>query len=211
MPDRIAEGALTSADLDDARAAVRAFLQTRTKADVLDAAMEQRLLCVPIFDMADVAAGDQLAARGFWDEVDIDGRRVAIPGRMARVTGAGGPRVRRRAPRIGEHTEEILAEWAAGGDPAAVREREAASRSSGPVSALDGLKVLDLSWVVAGPLIGRALADFGALVVRAESGTRVETARLMQPFYGGVQGTENSALYGNCNAGQARPDGRSEE
>ncbi|WP_412518067.1 CaiB/BaiF CoA transferase family protein [Actinomadura madurae] len=202
VPDRIAEGALTSADLDDARAAVRAFLRTRTKADVLDAAMEHRLLCVPIFDMADVAACDQLAARGFWDEVDIDGRRVAIPGRMARVTGAGGPRVRRRAPRIGEHTEEILAEWAAGGDPVAVRAREAIPRSSGPVSALDGLKVLDLSWVVAGPLIGRALADFGALVVRAESGTRVETARLMQPFYGGVQGTENSALYGNCNAGK---------
>ena len=69
-------------------------------------------------------------------------------------------------------------------------------------AALAGLKVLDLSWVVAGPLIGRALADFGAQVVRVESGTRVETARLMQPFYGGVQDKENSALFGNCNAGK---------
>lgn len=68
--------------------------------------------------------------------------------------------------------------------------------------ALSGLKVLDLSWVVAGPLIGRTLADFGATVVRVESSVRVETARLMQPFHGGVQDKEGSALFGNCNAGK---------
>ncbi|MCR1786274.1 CoA transferase [Nocardioides carbamazepini] len=68
--------------------------------------------------------------------------------------------------------------------------------------ALAGLKVLDLSWVVAGPLIGRTLADFGATVVRVESSVRVETARLMQPFHGGVQDKEGSALFGNCNAGK---------
>lgn len=68
--------------------------------------------------------------------------------------------------------------------------------------ALAGLKVLDLSWVVAGPLVGRALADFGATVVRVESSVRVETARMMQPFHGGVQDKEGSALFGNCNAGK---------
>ena len=50
---------------------------------------------------------------------------------------------------------------------------------------LEGLKVADFSWVVAGPVVGRALADFGATVVRIESGTRIETARMMQPFYRG--------------------------
>src|SRR6059058_1725939 len=67
---------------------------------------------------------------------------------------------------------------------------------------LEGLKVADFSWVVAGPLVGRALADFGAAVVRVESSTRIETARMMQPFYDGVPGPENSALYGTCNAGK---------
>lgn len=67
---------------------------------------------------------------------------------------------------------------------------------------LDGLKVADFSWVVAGPVVGRALADFGATVVRIESGTRIETARMMQPFYSGRAGRENSALYGTCNAGK---------
>jgi crotonobetainyl-CoA:carnitine CoA-transferase CaiB-like acyl-CoA transferase len=69
-------------------------------------------------------------------------------------------------------------------------------------AALDGLKVADFSWVVAGPVVGRALADFGATVVRVESGTRIETARMMQPFYDGTPGPENSALYGTCNAGK---------
>ena len=68
--------------------------------------------------------------------------------------------------------------------------------------ALDGLKVADFSWVVAGPVVGRALADFGATVVRVESSTRIETARMMQPFYDGKPGAENSALYGTCNAGK---------
>ena len=67
---------------------------------------------------------------------------------------------------------------------------------------LEGLKVADFSWVVAGPVVGRALADFGATVVRIESGTRIETARMMQPFYRGEAGRENSALYGDCNAGK---------
>ncbi|CAM3274755.1 CoA transferase [Nocardioides dubius] len=77
-----------------------------------------------------------------------------------------------------------------------------ASSAEPRVDALAGLKVLDLSWVVAGPLVGRALADFGAEVVRIESSVRVETARLMQPFHGGRQDKEGSALFGNCNAGK---------
>ena len=67
---------------------------------------------------------------------------------------------------------------------------------------LDGLKVADLSVGRGGPLVGRALADFGATVVRVESSAKVETARHMAPFYGAKRGVENSALYINCNAGK---------
>ena len=67
---------------------------------------------------------------------------------------------------------------------------------------LAGVKVLDLSWIVAGPTVGRALADFGATVIRVESPIRVDTARVVGPFHGDLPGVENSGLYGNVNAGK---------
>lgn len=71
-----------------------------------------------------------------------------------------------------------------------------------PALPFENLKVLDLAWVVAGPLIGRTLADFGATVVRVESARKVDTTRLMGPFPGGKMDTRQSALYENCNAGK---------
>ena len=72
-------------------------------------------------------------------------------------------------------------------------------RDDGPLS---GLTVLDLSWIVAGPTVGRALADYGATVLRVESTTRVDTARAVGPFHRDEPGVEQSALYGNVNAGK---------
>lgn len=65
---------------------------------------------------------------------------------------------------------------------------------------LSELRVLDLAWVVAGPLIGRTLADFGATVIRVESAKRIETARLIGPFPDGRTDPQKSLLFENCNA-----------
>lgn len=64
------------------------------------------------------------------------------------------------------------------------------------------IKVVDLSWVVAGPTIGRVLADYGATVVRVETKNKPDTARLTGPFHDSTPGVENSLLYGNVNAGK---------
>ncbi|MCY3922827.1 MAG: CoA transferase, partial [Chloroflexi bacterium] len=65
--------------------------------------------------------------------------------------------------------------------------------------ALAGLKVLDLMWVVAGPTATRAMADFGATVVRVESANRIETARGIGPYHNNGQGPDHSGLFSNMN------------
>lgn len=88
------------------------------------------------------------------------------------------------------------------GAPGARAVAETGHADAGERLPLAGLKVLDLAWVVAGPVIGRMLADYGATVVRVESSQRVDTTRVMGPFPGGKIDTQQSALFENCNAGK---------
>lgn len=198
VPAKIASGEFSDDDSARLRAVIKQFFADRTKADVLEAAIKRKLLCVPICDIGDIIASPQLAARDYFLAVGEGDDTVLIPGPFVHTSLPNAASVRRRAPRLGEHQQEVLDEWLPGPRPAAIR---AASprRHAAP---LEGLKVVDFSWVVAGPLIGRALADFGATVVRVESAGRIETARFMQPFINGEPGPENSALYGTCNAGK---------
>src|SRR4051812_10154484 len=63
-------------------------------------------------------------------------------------------------------------------------------------SPLEGIRVLDLSRVVSGPLCGRMLADLGADVIKIEPPTGDATRRV-PPFIDGV-----SAYYAQMNAGK---------
>ena len=185
---------------------VAALCLTRTKAELLQAAMDHQLLIAPVLGVDDMVHSDQLAARGYWEVVD----GVSYPGPFGKLSATAlAPAA--HAPRLGADTEAVLAEPARTATTLpAVPER----RSPG-VRALDGLKVLDLMWVMAGPAGSRVLADHGATVVRVESANRVETARTLQPFRDDVAGVDNSALYANLNAGKlglgldlTRPEGR---
>ncbi|MCU1346710.1 MAG: subunit of succinyl-CoA:benzylsuccinate CoA-transferase [Acidimicrobiia bacterium] len=204
VPALIKEGSFSAADLERARTAAGEFLASKSQREVLRAATDRKLTCVPIYDTGSVAASEQLAARDFWIDVGGGDRQRRMPGRFARVTSTNEAfAFRRPAPLIGEHTDEVEADWNAQRQSPSTRLlNESVVPSASGSAPLDGLMVLDLSWVVAGPLIGRAFADFGATVVRVESSTRPETARLMPPFYGGQRGPESSALYGTCNAGK---------
>ncbi|MDP6604946.1 MAG: CoA transferase, partial [Dehalococcoidia bacterium] len=182
---------------------IAAFARTKTKAELLEAALERRLLIAPMTTIEDLASSDQFAARAYWREHDPAGasRVVRYPGPFARF-GERPIEYRRAAPDIGQHNDDVLASDGGQRPAAAVRGRGEGAASASGGGALAGLKVLDLMWVMAGPAATRVLADYGATIVRVESTSRVDTARGLVPFHGGEPGPENSALFGNMNAGK---------
>ena len=60
----------------------------------------------------------------------------------------------------------------------------------------EGIKVLDMTWVVVGPYTMRYLADHGAEVIRVESITRPDVLRNGAPFKDGP-GINRSQFAGN--------------
>jgi benzylsuccinate CoA-transferase BbsF subunit len=77
-----------------------------------------------------------------------------------------------------------------------------ASGSGGDVGPFAGLRVLDFSWVGAGPLTTLQLAVYGAEVIRVESTLRPDVLRLSPPFVGGEPNLETSGYFFPLNAGK---------
>lgn len=63
------------------------------------------------------------------------------------------------------------------------------------VSALEGVKILDFSWVAVGPLVTTWMAQHGATVVRVESAKRPDTLRTGTPYKDGVPGLNRSGYF----------------
>ena len=186
------------------------FFATKTKAELLDAAMSRRVLITPVWTADEVVHSHQLAAREYWETVTQESGEgspveVRYPGSYARFSATPmrplGP-----PPRLGEHTDEVLAEL----DAASASTRPRIEATGADVSAqtastarpLENVKVLDFMWAMAGPAAARVLADYGADIIRVESETRLEVARSLQPFRDDIGDPEYSALYNNMNAGK---------
>jgi crotonobetainyl-CoA:carnitine CoA-transferase CaiB-like acyl-CoA transferase len=64
---------------------------------------------------------------------------------------------------------------------------------------LAGVRVVDLSWIVAGPTSTRILADFGAEVIKVESREVRDMIRGGAPFADGKPGINRSGFFNNLN------------
>jgi crotonobetainyl-CoA:carnitine CoA-transferase CaiB-like acyl-CoA transferase len=195
---QVDNGIETVEEFERIKACVLAFLADKTKAELLEAALTRRLLIAPITTIADVVESPQLAAREYWQDVELPqtGTTVRFPGAISKMGATPLPPLG-PPPRLGEHTASVLAEPAR--KPAVPPEVKPPMPGEG---ALAGVKVLDFMWAMAGPATTRVMADYGATVVRVESEHKLEVARTIQPFIGGVAGAENSGLFMNMNTGK---------
>lgn len=190
-------GAESPAELDRATGVLAAFLSTKTKAELFDAALTRNLLIAPVTTTRDVLEMEQLATRGYWDR--LGDRRIVGP--FVQADEAPLRRLGEPPAPLGADTARLAAEGPrrpAVGRPA-VAPVDAPADDPRPLA---GVKVLDFMWALAGPGGSRTLADFGATVVRVESQSRPDVLRAVNPFRGAEGDQEGSFQWHSLNAGK---------
>ncbi|WP_337188137.1 CoA transferase [Phenylobacterium sp.] len=65
---------------------------------------------------------------------------------------------------------------------------------------LEGLKVVDMGWIMVGPVSARYLAELGATTIKVETAKRPDPLRAMGPFRNGEPGLGRSMSYHMTNA-----------
>jgi crotonobetainyl-CoA:carnitine CoA-transferase CaiB-like acyl-CoA transferase len=183
----LGDGRESMEDFEKVKSCVEAFTSSKTKAELFELAQRRRVLLAPVATVEEVVNSEQLAARGYWEEVD----GIKYPGAWI---GGGVSRLQADStvPEVGEHTQQILAEVRS---PAV----EITRSTHSDVLPLAGLKVLDFMWALAGPAVSRLLTDAGATVVRVESSTKLDAGRTFLPFLNNEVGIENGGLFNNLN------------
>ena len=162
--------------------------------ELYHAAQKQRICFAPVMSLADLASNEHLRERGFFVTVDhprageLEYPAPPVIGRHGRAA------IRRPAPLLGEHTDAVLAE----ATPAAAH-----GNGTAPRLPLDGVRVLDLTWVWAGPFGSLNLAHLGADVIRIESAKRADLYRRFPILPPGVEPSlDNSGMFIQWNQGK---------
>jgi crotonobetainyl-CoA:carnitine CoA-transferase CaiB-like acyl-CoA transferase len=152
---------------DKHRQRARELFKTRTAQEWEDLVAEAGSECAVCRTSAEWF--DHPQARESQMVVEVDDAqygKMLQPGinvRLSRTSGA----VRWPAPKPDQHRAEILAEL-----NAPPRHRMAPTPEDTVRAALDGVRVLDLCIILAGPTLGRTLAEFGADVIKIDNPTR---------------------------------------
>ncbi len=85
-----------------------AFFKQHTKAEILKGALKFKAMVYPVSTSEDTLQSEQLAGRGFWQEVkhpELE-TTVTYPGEFG-IFSEAPARISRRAPLTGEHNREI--------------------------------------------------------------------------------------------------------
>jgi benzylsuccinate CoA-transferase BbsF subunit len=64
-----------------------------------------------------------------------------------------------------------------------------------PEKVFEGVKAVDFGWVLAGPIVLKYLADYGATVIHVESHKRPDLLRVSTPYKDGIAGVNRAGYY----------------
>ncbi len=150
------------AEIDDLMDGVRSWVKEYDAMALWWTAQERHVAFGGVHDIPAVTSIPQFEHRGFWVDVPApaDQAHVRMPQGLVRFSDA----TTTNAPPEGPASiDELLAEW---GNPAPAGNGPRLDRP------LDGVRVADFTWVLAGPFATRMLGDLGADVVRIQNEER---------------------------------------
>ena len=158
----------------------------------------------PVHTVAQVYNDPHLRERRFFVPMPLgDGRDIPVPGSPFRLTGVVADK-NQPAPALGEHNTAVFDGLLPPGRSAAqsVQPASPAAHTPSDGGPLAGVRVLDFSWVWAGPYCALQLAHLGADVIRVESSRRPCMYRNTLPMADDIQDINRAGGFNQWNQGK---------